>query len=279
MRSARPWWSKVDPNATDVRHVADPEIDALSTDSRAILAAIWQERGASELKVAGGFSALSAQLIEHGTARPVLELVSRAVRDEVHHAEIAVDMAARYRASEVEWPPPAPFPVPVLEPADGRLRATLLVIAMCCINETLACGILEGQLSLAKSPLTRAALQTVLADEIDHGRAGWAHITTPFVTTAMKEQIAAGWLPRLLNARLRDLVEEDTPFPGEQFPEHGILTRTARKQIVATALEDVVFPGFARAGIDPTKAREWASSTFAPSSLLRPERRAEPSNP
>lgn len=262
MRSARPWWNKVDPNATDVRHVADAEIDALSTEDRAILAAIWQERGSSELKVAGGFSALFAHVLEHGTADGVLELVSRAVRDEVRHAEIAVDMAARYRASEVEWPAPAPFPVPVLAPADGRLRATLLVIAMCCINETLACGILEAQLSQATSPLTRAALQTVLADEIDHARAGWAHIVTPFVTTAMKEEIAAGWLPRLLNARLRDLVEEDSPFPGEQFPEHGILTRTARKQVVATALRDVVFPGFARAGIDPTKARAWASSTF-----------------
>ncbi len=264
MRSARPWWNKVDANATDVRHVADAEIDALSTESRAILAAIWQERGASELKVAGGFSAVSAHLIEHGTADGVLKLVSRAVRDEVHHAEIAVDMAARYRASEIEWPPPASFPVPVLAPADGRLRATLLVIAMCCINETLACGILEGQLSQATSPLTRAALQTVLADEIDHARAGWAHLSTPFVTAAMKDEIAAGWLPRLLNARLRDLVEEDSPFPGEQFPEHGILTRTARKQIVATALADVVFPGFARAGIDPAKARAWASTAFPP---------------
>lgn len=262
MRSARPWWSKVDPNASDVRQVADAEIDALSTDSRAILAGIWQERGASELKVAGGFSALAAALLEHGTVDEVLKLVSRAVRDEVHHAEIAVDMAARYRASEVEWPPPAPFPVPVLAPADGRLRATLLVIAMCCINETLACGILEGQLSQATSPLTRAALQSVLSDEIDHARVGWAHITTPFVTPAMKAEIAAGWLPRLLNARLRDLVEVDTPFPGEQLPEHGILTRGARKQIVATALEDVVFPGLARAGIDPTKAREWARSAF-----------------
>jgi hypothetical protein len=265
VRSARPWWNKVDPNATEIRQVGDAAIDALPGDARTELAAIWQERGASELKVAGGFSALAAQLIEHGTADGVLKLVSRAVRDEVHHAEIAVEMAARYRSSEIAWPPPSPFPVPVLAPADGRLRATLLVIAMCCINETLACGILEGQLSLATSPLTRAALQTVLADEIDHARAGWAHISTPFVTTAMKAEIAAGWLPRLLDARLRDLVEVDAPFPGEQLPEHGILTRTARKQIVATALEDVVFPGFARSGIDPAKAREWASRAFGPS--------------
>ena len=45
--------------------------------------------------MAGGFSALSAQLNERGTGDGVLKLVSRAVRDEVHHAKIAVEMAAR----------------------------------------------------------------------------------------------------------------------------------------------------------------------------------------
>jgi len=257
-----PWWSKVDADATSVLGVADEEIEKLSKEARAELAAIWQERGASELKVAGGFSAVSAQLIEHGAASAVLELVTRAVRDEVRHAEIAVDMAARYRGDDVLWPPPAPFPVPALAPADAKLRATLLVIAMCCINETLACGILEGQLSQATSPLTRAALQSVLADEIDHARAGWAHIVSPFVTAEMKTEISANWLPRLLNARLKDLVDEDAPFPGEKYPEHGILTRTQRKQIVATALDAVVFPGWERAGIDPSRARAWATESF-----------------
>jgi hypothetical protein len=262
VRNARPWWSKLDAEASDVRAIADPEIDGLSREARTELAGIWQERGLSELKVSGGFTAVTALLIEHGTADGVLKLVSRAVRDEVRHAEIAVDMAARYRASAPLWPPPQPFPVPLLAPAAGSLRATLLVIAMCCVNETLACAILEGQLSQATSPLTRAALQSVLADEIDHARAGWAHLATPFVTPAMKAEIAASWLPRILNARLRELVEEDAPFPGEKYPAHGILTRAARKQIVADALATVVFPGFARLGIDPAKAQEWAGTAF-----------------
>ena len=263
MRSGRPWWSKVDTNATKISDVVDAEIDALPREDRRILAAIWQERGASELQVAGGFTAVAAQLIEHGSADSVLKLVSRAVRDEVRHAEIAVDMAARYRASASEWPPPQPFPVPPLAPAEGRLRAALLVIALCCINETLACAILEAQLSQAASPLTRAALQSVLVDEIDHARAGWAHLATPHVSAAMKAEIAAGgWLPRLLRARLRDLVDEASPFPGEQFPTHGILTRAARKQIVAIALREVVCPGFHRAGMETTKVREWVEDTF-----------------
>jgi hypothetical protein len=78
----------------------------------------------------------------------------------------------------------------------------------------------------------------------------------------MKSEIG-DWLPRLLKSRLSDLVDEDTPFPGEQYPDHGILGRRPRKEIVRIALDDVVLPGFAQAGIDPTKAAEWVKSAFA----------------
>jgi hypothetical protein len=241
--------------------VVDPAIDALPQEGRTTLAGIWQERGGSELRVAAGFAAIASQLIEHGASDSVLKIVTRAVRDEVHHAEISVEIAARYRLSDAEWPPAQPVHVPVLEPAEGRLRATLLVVAMCCINETLACAILERQLSQTKALLARAAIQTILSDEIEHARAGWAHLASAHVAAPMKHEVGR-WLPRLLKARLGDLLDEDRPFPGEQFPEHGILTRKVRKDVVASTLDDVVFPGFVRAGIDPTKAKDWAATAF-----------------
>jgi hypothetical protein len=143
---------------------------------------------------------------------------------------------------------------------------------MCCINETLACGMLEGQLSVATSPLTRAALQTVLADEIDHARAGWAHLATPFVTDSMRKEISAGWLPRLLNAKLREFLDDDSPFRGDQYPQLGILTRAVRSDLIKTSLVDVIFPGFDRAGIDSTKAREWTKTAFPSRDRPAPER-------
>jgi len=258
-----PWWKKADPNANDLRDVVDATIDATPAAGRATLADIWQERGTSELMVAGGFSALTGELLEHGTADVVLKIASQAVRDEVHHAEIAVAMAARFRNDDVRWPKPQPFPVPRFAPADGALRSTLLVIAMCCINETLACAFLEAQLSVAKSPLARAALQSVLSDEIDHARMGWAHLATPFVTSAMKEEIGRGnWLPRILQAKLGDLLAERTPFPGEEHPEHGILTRRERVDLVKTSLADLIIPGLERAGIDTQNARAWTAGAL-----------------
>lgn len=263
--SRAPWWKKADPNANDIREVIDEAIDATPSEGRAVMASIWQERGVSELMVAGGFTALTGELLEHGTADVVLKIASQAVRDEVHHTEIAVAMAARFRGDEQKWPPPQKFPVPRLAPADAKLRATLLVIAMCCLNETLATAFLEAQMSVAKSPLARAALQSVLSDEIDHARMGWAHLSTPFVTAEMKEEIGKGdWLPRLFRAKLADLLEERAPFPGEEYPEHGILTRKQRVDLVRACLDDMILPGFERAGIDTNNARAWARTALEP---------------
>jgi hypothetical protein len=259
--ATRPWWSRADETATEFAQVADPIIDALPPEARQTLSAVWQERGGSELRVAAGFSAVAMQLCEHGSDQSVIELVTRAVRDEVHHAEISVQMAARYGNRDVEWPGPQPVQVPIFASTEGQLRATLFVVAMCCINETLACSVLERQLSQVKPVLVRAAAQTILSDEIDHARAGWAHIASKHVTPAIKREVAR-WLPRMLEARLAELVEIDQPFPGEEYPEHGVLTRKIRRDAIASTLRDAVFPGFARAGIEPTHAVEWAAKAF-----------------
>lgn len=261
---ARPWWSRADATATELRAVVDPAIDTLSPEGRETMAGVWQERGNSELRVGSMFCAVTAQLIQYGGEETVLALLSQAMRDEVHHAQISVEMAARYRDGAVIWPGPQPTHVPVFAPAEGKLRATLLVMTLCCINETVACGILEGQIAKVGSPLTKAAAQTILSDEIDHARAGWAHLASRHVGPAILGQIG-GWLPRLLSARLNDLAVEDAPpFPGEQFHDLGVLPRRERKPIVHATLHEVILPGFARAGIDVGPATQWADETFGP---------------
>jgi hypothetical protein len=141
------------------------------------------------------------------------------------------------------------------------MHATLYIIAMCCINETVACGVLEAALAQAKSPLARAALATILSDEIDHARAGWAHLASPYVTSEMKRALPA-WLHRLHSVKLRELVEDDAPLPGEDFGTHGMLSRQKSRDVVYATLVDVMFPGYRRAGIDPSLTEKWARAAF-----------------
>jgi hypothetical protein len=133
---------------------------------------------------------------------------------------------------------------------------------MCCINETVACGGLEAALGQAQSPLARAALSTILSDEIDHARAGWGHLASPYVTPEMRQELPP-WLHRLHSVKLRELVEEDGPLPGEDFAPHGMLTRRRSREVVHATLVDVMFPGYRRAGIDTSMTEQWASQAFA----------------
>jgi hypothetical protein len=260
-RTAAPWWKRAGLGARSFEELVDPVIEGAPAADRTRLAAIWQKRGGLELRVAAGFSALSVELFEHGTAPVVYEIITQAVRDEVHHAQISIEMAAKYRGDAPVWPAPEPLHIPPFAPTTGAMHATLYVIAMCCINETVACGVLEAARALAKSPLARAALATILADEIDHARAGWAHLASPYVTEEMKRALP-GWLHRLHSVKLRELVEDDGPLPGEDFDVHGMLSRRRSREVVHATLVDVMFPGYRRAGIDPSLAEGWARGAF-----------------
>jgi hypothetical protein len=257
----KPWWAKVDPSADSLQNVKDPIIDALPQEARATIAAIWQNRGGLELRVAAAFSVLTNELLEHGTVPAALEIVSRAVRDEVHHAQISIDLAARYRGDAPIWPPPEPVHVPEFAPASPRLRSTLHAIALSCINETVACSILERSIAQAKSPIVRAGLQSILTDEIDHARAGWAHLASGYVTREMRG-VLGGWVHRMVTSKLHELVEEHTPLPGEEFPDHGFLSRQASREIVGATLLEAIFPGFEQTGMDIGETRTWHARAF-----------------
>jgi hypothetical protein len=260
---AAPWWARAAPKARSIAEVVDREIEALPAEGRAKLGALWQMRGGLELRVASNFSSLAVELFEHGAPPVVYEIVGQAVRDEVHHAEISVDIASKYRGDAPVWPEPGPARVPLFAPATGAFHATLLVIAMCCLNETIACGVLEASISRAKSPLVRLGLNTILADEIDHARAGWAYLGSPYVTPEMKRALPK-WIKRLHAAKLREVFEESL-LPGEDFADHGILTRPRLRAVTHATLVDTIFPGYRLAGIDTSPAEEWAREAFAPS--------------
>ena len=262
-RTKAPWWRRAAPDAGSLDDVVDPEIDGTPPEQRARLAAIWQKRGGLELRVAASFSTLSVELLEHGAEQVVYEGVAQAIRDEVHHAQISIELAAKYRGGGPQWPAPEPTHVPPFAPTKGALHATLYIIAMCCINETMACAVLETAAAQAKSPLARAAFMTILSDEIEHARVGWAHLASSYVTPEMKRVLPA-WLRRLHGAKLTELLDGEGPLlPGEDFDSHGILKRARLHEVVYATLVDVMFPGFRQADIDTGPTEEWVREAFA----------------
>jgi hypothetical protein len=231
----------------------DPVIESMPADLRAEVGRTWQRRAHEELKVARGFTVVCRDLLETGAPPEVLSLVSRAVHDEVRHAEVCRTVAARYFGAEVPWPGEIPA-APPSPSANPHLRAAFHMIASCCINEAIACTFLETCLSQSRSPTARAGLGDLLADEVLHARAGWiyvAHLAAP-----LRAAIEANLL-----TLLRPVVDcwwEEGPMERiEGIPEHGIPSLHDTRACAVRAVRDIVLPAFEKLGLAVEPSRAW----------------------
>ena len=234
----------------------DPSIDALEPALRERLGRQWASRATAELRVASIFATLSAGLLESGADPAVLGIAARAVSDEVRHAEICRRLAERYSGHAVAWPAPGRGSMPRLARAPVDLRATLHTVAMGCVNETIASAWLEASLRTAISPLARAALRELIADDIHHARLGWAHLASSFVGDATRRDLGA-WLPALLDAAAMQWTRDSKDKLPEGCPEHGVPSNEATRRVVRDTVAGVVLPGFESLGVPVAAGREW----------------------
>jgi hypothetical protein len=194
-----------------------------------------------ELFVAAAFAVVSRELLETGADPRVLRIVARADDDEIEHARICLDVASRYRGSQEPWPPGRPLRVPDYKVDDDRLRATLHLVALSCLNETIASVRLGETLRETASPVVKSAIRAILEDEVQHARAGWAHLASMHVTAPMKAEIA--WrLPAMVRVSIEGTVSENAEIP--ELPAHGLPTLESTRRVAAAAVRDVVTPGF-----------------------------------
>jgi hypothetical protein len=234
----------------------DPSIEALDPDLRERLGQHWAARATAELRVASIFSEVAAGLLEWGADVAVIRIASRAVSDEVRHAEICRRVAERYYGHAVDWPVPGRGSMPKLGRAPGKLRATLHTIAMGCVNETIASAWLETSLHDATSPLVRAALRELMADDIHHARLGWAHLASSFVAPNTRRELGT-WLPVLLDAAARPWIRTSPGTIAEGCITHGVPSNETTRAVVRDTLDAIVLPGFESLGVPVAGGRAW----------------------
>ena len=251
----------VRPSPMSTFDVSDAEVDALSNAARVAIAAVLEKRARSELRVASAFAAVTRELLEVGADLAVLRLAADAVGDEVRHGDLWHVLATKYRGEEAPWPVAAPQSLPEHRDADRGLMATLHVVALTCINETVATTRLESSLWAARGPWMRDTLRSILSDEVGHARIGWAHLASRRVSATTRDAVAV-LLPELLRVNLGALFDDIEATLPEAFPEHGILSPADTRTIVGAAMRDLVLPGFVHVGVDVTAARRWCAGEF-----------------
>lgn len=225
----------------------------LPTSTRAAVAALWRQRAASEHGVGAVFTALADDLAATGAHPDVVALVRDAIADEARHAATCADLAVAYGDAS----PPGAAPVAVRLPDytdDRRLRATLQLVNLSCIGETLATAFVERCVATCEHPALREVHRLHLGDEIRHARVGWAHLAT---LTAAERAALAPYLPRLLAAQVTVWERRLHDLPVDGFPGHGYPPRAVTLAALHDAVREVVLPGFAYVAVDPAAALAW----------------------
>jgi hypothetical protein len=233
------------------------DTSALGDAARAKLGDAWRSRQRQEHLAVGAFSLLAGELAAEGCPPVVLALAARAASDEVRHAEICRRLAVGFLG---EAAVPARYHgvprVPRHAGADAAGRALYHVVEMCCLSETFTGVYLTEMLARATHPVARAAVESLLEDEVDHGRVGWAYLASRRAEGRLAGLAEA--LPAMLDRTMGRVMRMTRREPEPDDPAleaWGYLGNDAGAALFVRTLRDVVLPGFAMLDVDLGPAR------------------------
>jgi hypothetical protein len=245
--------------AREAERIAWDELARDATRDRnacARVAESWNFRSKQE-HLAVGASIIAHELADEGCEPIVLSLITRASNDEVRHAEICARMWSALRSEPFV---PARFRgTPTMQSysdTPASMRALFHVVELCCISETFTSVAFTEMLSRTTHPIARAVVQSLLTDEIDHGRVGWAYIAERAKGNALHGLSVA--LPdifvRAMGAGMRPA--EKNAEPDDASLEHwGYLGPKTVADIFRSTAREVILPGFERFGVDTARTR------------------------
>jgi hypothetical protein len=229
----------------------------LASATERIAASAWPLRAAEELRSAFVFRAIAhAARIAGAPSAAWAPSLWRVVGDELRHARLCTELGARLGAA-----PPrhdlSPVRARLLALPDPRRRLTHLLLVEAALGETVSVALFRAGRRAAVEPATRAALSSILADEVRHAQLGWALLSAAWPTLATVEQsLLAHEAARGLGA-----LEQQVAVPalrrldaGERFDPTlarlGVLDPEARVDAFYAAIERQVLPRLATLGLD-----------------------------
>jgi hypothetical protein len=232
------------------------------SSARRAAAEAWAFRARVEQEAGLRFDRLAKVVAGFDPDSPVPAMMRRAADDERRHTELCARLAGQLGNPVVLDPDPALTSIapPSL---DERKAALYEVVAACCITETESMATLTTLLAGEPDPEVREVLHGISRDEVVHARIGWAHLS--------RESVAAevAFLGTLIPGMLAGTIDEGLfgDPPADEDPEgllrFGVLPRSKKREVFLGTLEQVVFPGLEKFGVDPEPARQWLARAAA----------------
>lgn len=220
----------------------------------------WPLRAAEELRSALIFRALARASARSPICAGWTARFSSAVHDELFHARLCASVGARLGAAPPSYDagPVRARLAPLPEPTG---RACALVLIEVAVGETISMAMFRAGRRAAREPLTRAALERILVDEVRHQRLGWSAIFDwwPALETGRREALqeevrrALGAMEQQIAAPALRRLEKGMAFVPA-YAELGVLAPEARVDAFYAAVERLVLPRLARLGLDGARA-------------------------
>ena len=100
-------------------------------------------------------------------------------------------------------------------------------------------------------------LHAISRDEVVHARMGWAHLSreASIAEVAFLGPLVPGMLAGTIDAALFSAPPPDED--PEALLRLGVLPLEKKREVFLGTLEQVVFPGLERFGVDPEPGRRW----------------------
>ena len=233
------------------------------TSARRAAAEAWAFRARVEQEAALRFDRLATVVAGFDPGSPVPAMMRRAADDERRHTELCARLAhglgnpvALDAGDELASIAPGSL--------DERQAALYEVVAACCVTETESMATLTTLMAADPDPEVREVLHSISKDEVVHSRMGWAHLSRESAA------VDVSFLAPLIPGMLAGTIDESlfAAPPADEDPEGllrlGVLPLEKKREVFLGTLEQVVFPGLEKFGVDPEPGRRWLAGAAAP---------------
>ncbi len=184
--------------------------DGVGESPRSIVGAYLAGAAFLEAASVDAFQILHDELVHHRAPRPLRQAALRARADEVRHAQVVTDLAARWGATVA---------VPSVERrAPRELEAIALENAVeGCVRETWGAVLASWQATHAANPRVRASMRMIARDEAEHALLGHriAAWIEPRLDAGARARVAAARSAAITELRAELAREHDASLRSE----------------------------------------------------------------
>ena len=248
-------YRELDDRLTRVR-TPEQVFDARAHDPRSVARARahWLDRMENEYTSTTVFAALAVQLMEANATLDTTAVALRMGQDELRHAETCAGVVRAMGGEARRSRDTRPDAIARHPGASDEERALRNVIFTTCLSEMNSVSYFVASLERMEDPYLRAVTRRLLADEVLHGRFGFAYLEawSPWLDAHPEVRASVGGYLRFAFAVVEREFTRGEHLPFTSFPDDdalGVLPPSVSAQTFRRTMTDAVVPGLERFGI------------------------------